>query len=75
MLYLLKIIQLNYLRKIKVSKITDGVIVVDKVLHRISVSSYNLIYLFELADKAIVVNPNSEDLKIANERGWEVIDD
>ena len=32
--------------------------------------------MLELADKAIVVNPNSERLlKIANERGWEVIDD
>ena len=64
--------------KTKVSKILQmESLLEDKVLHRISVSDHITdIPMLELADKAIVVNPNSERLlKIANERGWEVIDD
>ena len=50
-------------------------LIADKAIHRVSISDHiSDIPMLEFADQAIVINPNSEKfLKIALQRGWEII--
>ena len=62
--------------KNKVSKILEmESLIADKAIHRVSISDHiSDIPMLEFADQAIVINPNSEKfLKIALQRGWEII--